>query len=105
MSVGELEPILPRKVRVAPSATVRSLPDGSAIVLDMESERYFGLDSVGSEMWEALTTKPSVADARTALLNEFAVDEERLDTDLLEFVQALQSRGLVVFVDDDSGGG
>ncbi len=92
-------PLGPRRhsqIRPAATAMVRSLPDGSSVVLDLETEKYFGLDAVGAEMWTALVESPTVVAARDQLLRHFDVEEVRLDADLAEFVGELESRGLVV---------
>lgn len=95
-NASPLEPIHDRQIRPAATAMVRSLPDGSSVVLDLETEKYFGLDTVGAEMWTALVENPTVAAARDRLLRHFDVEEARLDSDLAQFVDELESRGLVV---------
>jgi len=32
--------------------------DGESVLLNLESERYFGLDATGTRMWELATTQP-----------------------------------------------
>lgn len=81
---------------VVPSTTlVRTLPDGDSVILDLESERYFGLDVTGTAMWDALTTGQSIAQAGAALLDRFEVEEERLQEDLAQLVAKLESLGLI----------
>lgn len=96
-----LEEVIACRVRPASTALVRTLPDGSSVVLDLETEKYFGLDSVGAEMWEALTAHPRVKEARNHLLTIYDVDEEKLSSDLAEFIGTLRSRGLVEVIEDD----
>ena len=104
--MGSIEPLLDRPVSASPSAMVRTLPDGSSVVLDLETERYVGLDAVAADMWEALNSHATVGEARRHLLDTYDVEPERLDVDLLALVDSLASRGLLVLGEmEDTGGG
>ena len=65
------------------------------VLLNMTTEIYFGLDPVGTAMWEALLEHGSVAAAHSALVPEYAVDAERLRADLDELVDKLIEKGLL----------
>jgi hypothetical protein len=82
------------RIEVPDGVLMRDL-QGEAVILNLDSECYFGLDEVGTRMWAALTTTPDVAAATDALLAEFDVEPEQLRTDLDEFVAALADAGLV----------
>jgi hypothetical protein len=69
--------------------------DEEAVLLDLKTERYLGLDAIGTRMWLVLTTAPSIESACGALLAEFEVDDSRLRMDVGEFVQTLVEYGLV----------
>lgn len=66
------------------------------VILDLSSERYFGLDPVGTRMWLALSQSPSIDRAFASLHEEFNVEEEVLKNDLLELVAKLADQGLVI---------
>lgn len=86
----------PQDVLVFPAEHVvtRRL-DEELVLLNLDTECYFGLDEVGTRMWEVLTSTPSLAAARRALLDEFDVDAERLGRDLDRLVSQLSDHGLV----------
>jgi hypothetical protein len=69
--------------------------DGEAVLLDLASGTYFGLNVVGSRVWELLSAGKSLGEVRAALLDEFEVDAGVLEQDLRELLEMLQSRGLV----------
>ncbi len=69
--------------------------DGEAVLLNLNSEAYFGLDEVGTRMWNALTTSKSVQAAYETLLGEFEVEADRLHTDLQDLVTQLVDHGLL----------
>lgn len=68
---------------------------GEAVLLHLESEMYFGLDEMGTRMWELLTTSSSIQAAYEALLAEYAVEPEVLRRDLEALVAKLVERGLL----------
>ncbi len=69
--------------------------DGEMVLLDMNSENYFGLDAVGTDIWQAMQENESLADVLTVLLAQYEVEESVLKKDLLDFVEKLQESGLV----------
>lgn len=73
---------------------VREL-DGEAVLLNLDTEIYFGLDEVGTRMWQLLTTQPTIQAAYDALLAEFDVSLETLAEDLTVLVRELLEHGLV----------
>ena len=63
--------------------------------LNLESERYFGLDNVGTRMFAALTNSDSIEAAYQLLADEYDVDREVLRHDLIALVENLLQQGLV----------
>lgn len=71
------------------------LLDDEAVILDLASATYFGLNPVGARFWGLVSENPSFPAAVTALLSEFDVDETTLLTDLEALVAELSRAGLV----------
>jgi hypothetical protein len=69
--------------------------DEEAVLLNLATEAYFGLDEVGTRMWYALTECGSLAAAFERLAAEFDVEPARLEADLRSLLQQLLSLGLV----------
>jgi hypothetical protein len=69
--------------------------DGESVLLNLQSERYFGLDEVGTRMWVALSTSESIQTAYEDLLSEYDVDAEQLHQDLESLIEKLVEHGLV----------
>ena len=61
----------------------------------MGSEVYFGLDPVGTRMWEALADTGDIEAAASRLAGEFEVEESRLLSDLRQLVAELTGAGLL----------
>jgi len=68
--------------------------DGEAVLLDLGSEQYFGLNEVGVQLWRALESDSDLAAAHRKLLDLFDVESERLADDLLVIVGELEKAGL-----------
>jgi hypothetical protein len=69
--------------------------EGEAVLLNLESADYFGLDAVGARMWVVATSSPTLEDAFETLRGEYDVDGERLRRDLTALLDRLQRRGLI----------
>lgn len=85
-------------VQVPPAVLFRNL-EGEAVLLNVETGHYYGLDGVGTRMWQSLSQSGSVEQTYTALLQEYNVTPERLQTDLLVFVDKLCDKSLLLRVD------
>lgn len=83
-----------RRVAIAPGVVYREV-GGEAVLLDLDSQRYFSLDAVGTRMWALLAEHGSTDEARRRLLAEYEVDEATLGRDLDELVDRLAAEGLV----------
>lgn len=86
--------LLKDKITVPDGVLVRELA-GESVLLNLNSESYFGLDEVGTRMWAALTTTPTVAAACASMLSEYEVEPERLHADVHNFIQKLAELGLL----------
>jgi len=80
---------------VVPAHVLARDLDGELVLLNLDSEQYFGLDPVGTRMWVALTESPSVEAALDRLQAEYDVAPERLRADLDALLADLIRDGLV----------
>jgi len=72
---------------------------GELVLLNLTSERYFGLDETGSSMWRELTTAESIEAAYQRLLSVYEVGAEELRDDLGSFVSQLIENDLIQLSD------
>lgn len=68
---------------------------GDAVLLDLKTGVYFGLDRVGTRMWQLMGQNPSLAAVVDGICGEFEVEQERCSADLLALVQRLDEQGLL----------
>ncbi|WP_242056836.1 MULTISPECIES: PqqD family protein [Oscillatoriales] len=82
------------RISIADDILFREL-DGESVILNLKSERYFGLDETGTRMWIALSRYDLIQQAYEALLLEYDVAPEQLRTDLYRLIEQLLAHGLV----------
>ena len=74
--------------------------DGEAVILNLDTESYLGLDDVGTRMWTALTSQPSIQAAYDLLLAEFDVSPETLRADMERLIGEMLGHGLITLKDE-----
>jgi len=74
-----------------------------SVLLNLDSERYFGLDATGTRMWDLMTSQPCIALALEKLQEEFEVEPEALRTHLTELLSRLVENGLLQVLPADVG--
>lgn len=68
---------------------------GEAVVLNLKSGTYFGLNPLGTRIWELIREPVKVGDLFQKLLNEYEVDSSQCEAELLSFLQQLQANDLI----------
>ncbi|MGE3949101.1 MAG: PqqD family protein [Blastocatellales bacterium] len=75
--------------------TLINIIEGESVLLNLDNESYYGLDAVGTRMWELLTTSETIQAAYDRMIEEYEVEEEMLKSDLYSMVEELIENGLV----------
>ena len=88
------EPSFTQRVVVTPD-TLINIVGNEAVLLNLANEQYYGLDEIGTSIWQALTTTETIQAAYEKLLDEFEVSAEVLQKDLRELLEELLANGLV----------
>ncbi|HEX6717649.1 MAG TPA: PqqD family protein [Pyrinomonadaceae bacterium] len=83
------------RVRVPEDVLISKVQEES-VILNLDTERYFGLDDVGTTFLSVLTTSDSIETAYNKLLDEYDVDGDVLRTDLLALVENLIDQGILI---------
>jgi hypothetical protein len=81
-------------VKVADGVIFQEL-DGEAVLLNMQTEVYFGLNAMGMRIWELLKSQGEIRKVTESLLNEYDIGADDLQQHLLEFIERLRSKGLI----------
>lgn len=69
--------------------------NGSAVMMDIMSGKYYNLGEVGGRIWELLEEPVSVAALVRKLTDEYDVSAAQCRADILPFLNILLERGLV----------
>lgn len=81
-------------VSITPDVLHQEL-DGETVLLNLANESYFGLDQVGTRIWQVLGATSSLPEVLTRLLDEYDVAPEQLRVDVERLVTQLVEAGLV----------
>ncbi|HVO58615.1 MAG TPA: PqqD family protein [Dongiaceae bacterium] len=88
---------------VVPANVLIRFLEQESVLLNLNTERYFGLDPVGTRMWQLLTSAPSVEAAFLKLSDEFDVDSHTLRANLSDLISHLVENGLITLQPADVG--
>ena len=69
--------------------------DEEAVVLDVNSGIYYGLNEVGARVMVLLKEPTSLSDIVNAMLQEYEVEGEQLKRDLMAFLQEMKDQQLI----------
>lgn len=66
-----------------------------AVLLDLASEHYFGLDEVGARIWMLLADRKPAGQIVEELLLDYDVDRAELEGDVNDLLERLLEAGLI----------
>ena len=84
---------------VATSEHVACTVEGEAVILHLQEGVYYGLNTVGTRVWELVQTPRRFSEIVAFVVGEFDVPQEQCESDLAELLTDLQARGLVRHLD------
>jgi hypothetical protein len=73
--------------------------DGESVILNLQSSSYFGLDPVGTRIWQLLEQHGRLALVLEELVKEYDAPADTIARDLVELVTEMLQQGLVVRAD------
>jgi hypothetical protein len=88
-------------VRASPNQVSSDLGE-EAVILDLKKSVYHGLDATGARIWRLIQQGTSIERIRDALLEEYEVEQQRCQQDVLELVNALAENGLVEIIHEQA---
>ena len=82
------------QLTISPEVMFRHLND-EAVLLDLKSGTYFGLNDVGARTWQLILEHVQLSRVLDVLVQEYEVDRGAGERDLLELAEQLVARRLV----------
>lgn len=99
MNLLELEPTnLNHLIVVAIKDQVASDLGGETVILNLRTGIYHGLDAIGTEIWNLLQNSTTVNNILNTLLQEYDVEPERCERELVALLQKLADAELIEVV-------
>lgn len=77
-----------------PRVMVQSL-DGEAVLLDLDTETYFGMNETAARLWALIAGGRSIRQALDTMAAEYDTPRPTLEADVLELVGELERLGLL----------
>ena len=69
--------------------------NGETVLLDLDGESYFGLNEVGTRIWQLLKDELNIGLVLDALDGEYDVSREQLESDVAKLLGSLEESGLI----------
>jgi len=88
-------PLRLTSIVVATSEQVSCALGDESAILSLKNSVYYGMDPVGSRIWNLLAQRRSVGDLRDILVGEYDVESERCERDLFLLLEKMRSEGLI----------
>jgi hypothetical protein len=70
--------------------------DGEVVMLSVENSEYYGMDKVGSRIWELIEQPLTLKSIVTKLMEEYNVTEQQCHKDTLSFLNKLLEKRLII---------
>ncbi|MGH9682087.1 MAG: PqqD family peptide modification chaperone [Candidatus Acidiferrales bacterium] len=90
-----IAPLSVHSIVVAASEQVSCPLGEESAILNLKNSVYYGLDPVGARVWTLLQRPRSIRQLRDALIEEYEVDAQRCEADLLELLEKMRVEGLI----------
>jgi hypothetical protein len=87
-------------VRISEDVVFRKL-EGEAVILNLATGNYYGLDPVGTRIWELIQEQGKVDTVLKTILSEYEVEPARCEQDLLCLLRTLDAKGLIEIIDGE----
>ncbi|KJR46647.1 hypothetical protein UF75_2941 [Desulfosporosinus sp. I2] len=69
--------------------------DGETVMMRIKSGMYYGLDDVGSRIWELIATPRQISQVIDILMEEYDVERSKCQANTLELMNQLYDEGLI----------
>ena len=83
-----------QRLKLSDNVLMQKVAD-EAVLLDLDSQSYFGLDPVGTVIWEGISQNKTETEIVEMITTEFEVDAEVAQRDLRAFIEKLQKDKLI----------
>ncbi len=89
-------------VQASPEIVTNTLGE-EVVMMSIEKSAYYGLDEIGSRIWELIASERTVSSICDILVREYDVPREECEQDILAWLNELAEQNLVEITDVSSG--
>lgn len=94
-----MKDLLNQSIKILPDVLSQQV-SGETVMLDLNSENYFGLDAVGTRIWQLLQEHSDLQKIYDTMLEEYDVSEKQLGTDMEKLITKLNEAGLIEIIQE-----
>jgi len=78
---------------------IASKIDNETVMMDIDSGKYFGVDTVGTDIWDKIETPTTLTKVCDLLQKEYNVENDKCRESVLKLMNKMYSQGLVTILD------
>ena len=73
---------------------------GESAILNLKAGVYYGLNEVGTRIWKLIQEPKRMGELLDAILEEYEVEPDRCEADIIALLQAFMENGLIEVRDE-----
>jgi len=89
---------LPARIRLSSDTLYQDI-GGQAVILQLKTEQYYGMDQTGLRFWQLIADDGDTESIVGQLLKEFDVEENQLRQDLADLLEKLLAAHLIEIIE------
>ena len=69
--------------------------DGEIVMMSVENGKYYGMDTIGTDIWQMMENPVKISDLIDTLVEKYDVDKSTCKSDVLLFLKDLNEDGII----------
>ena len=75
---------------------------GEAVILNFKDGIYYGLDTIGAQVWDLIQQPKSINEISNSIIKEYEVESALVQEDLIKLLEELKSKGLIEITNEQN---
>ena len=76
--------------------------DGEVVALHVDKGTCYGLNKVGTRVWQQIASPARIGDICATLLREYKIDQATCEREVLDLLEELRAEGMIGVQPDDA---
>jgi hypothetical protein len=73
---------------------------GESVILGLKAGVYYGMNPLGTFIWDLIQKPVKLKEVRDRILEEYQVEPDQCERDLLDLIKTLMANGLIEYIDE-----